>query len=89
MSPDRESAPSDIELQRLRWQCRRGLLELDLTLEQFLKRHARALNREELSTLNALLDLGDNELWDVVSGRAACGVPRSDMLLRKLQESWT
>jgi len=88
MFPDRESAPSEIELHRLRWQCRRGLLELDLALEKFLERHAPALCREDLSTLNALLDLGDNELWDVVSGRTVCGVPRSDALLRKLQENW-
>jgi len=49
---------------RLKWKCRRGLLELDLVLERYLKRHPED---EELS---ALLDLPDNDLWDIVSGRS-------------------
>ncbi len=31
------------ELNRLRWQCRRGPLELDLVLERFLERHGERL----------------------------------------------
>ena len=29
--------PSKVELNRLRWRCRRGLLENDLVLERFLE----------------------------------------------------
>ncbi|MEJ0047758.1 MAG: succinate dehydrogenase assembly factor 2 [Rhodospirillales bacterium] len=64
---------SAVELRRLRWQCRRGLLELDLALDRFLERHGAGLEREDVPALTALLDLGDNELWDVVSGRVPCG----------------
>jgi succinate dehydrogenase flavin-adding protein (antitoxin of CptAB toxin-antitoxin module) len=49
---------------RLRWKCRRGLLELDLVLEKYLR---QVPYDEELSEL---LDLTDNELWDIVSGRS-------------------
>ena len=49
---------------RLKWKCRRGLLELDLVLERYLKR-----NPEDVE-LSQLLDLPDNDLWDIVSGRS-------------------
>jgi antitoxin CptB len=52
---------------RLKWKCRRGLLELDLVLRDLVERH---LEEKEVSELNALLDLEDNELWAIVSGRS-------------------
>jgi antitoxin CptB len=51
---------------RLQWKCRRGLLELDLVLQGFL---AGQFSDEEAAALDALLDLPDNDLWDIVSGR--------------------
>jgi antitoxin CptB len=81
-------APDATELRRLRWQCRRGLLELDLALEKFFERHAAELRRNDLPVLEALLALGDNDLWDLVSGRASCGIPQSEGLLEKLREQW-
>jgi antitoxin CptB len=50
---------------RLRWKCRRGLLELDLVLARYLQQ-----NPEGGAELGALLDLPDNDLWDIVSGRS-------------------
>jgi len=52
---------------RLKWKCRRGLLELDLVLQGFIERH---MEENELNTLSELLDLQDNDLWDIVSGRS-------------------
>ncbi len=49
---------------RLRWKCRRGLLELDLVLQKYLE------NNPEDENLLALLDLPDNDLWDIVCGRS-------------------
>ena len=51
---------------RLRWKCRRGLLELDLVFERFMP----LLTDEDVQPLLALLDLPDNDLWDIVSGRS-------------------
>ena len=51
---------------RLMWKCRRGLLELDLVLQGFLEGHLRD---EDAAALSDLLDLADNDLWDIVSGR--------------------
>ena len=49
---------------RLYWKCRRGKLELDLILEKYLEKHP------EDADLSALLDLPDDDLWDIVSGRS-------------------
>ena len=55
---------------RLRWRCRRGMLENDLILARFLDARGEAVTEDEVAALGALLDLSDNELWDLVSGRA-------------------
>ena len=52
---------------RLRWKCRRGLLELDLVLNDFVEKH---LEEKDLDALNDLLELEDNDLWEIVSGRS-------------------
>ena len=57
---------------RLRWQCRRGLLELDLVLERFLEKHCDQLQGERLSSFQALLTYTDDELWDLVRARTKC-----------------
>jgi antitoxin CptB len=66
----------EADLRRLRWRCRRGRLENDIVLEKFLARFAGKLDRARLDALNELLELGDNELWDLVAGRAEPGDPR-------------
>ena len=56
-----------IEYNRLYWKCRRGLLELDLVLQCFLEGH---FEERDAKPLNDLLELHDNDLWDIVSGRS-------------------
>ena len=58
-----------VELNRLRWRCRRGMLENDLILARFLDLRGEALTEGELAALDRLLELSDNELWDLLSGR--------------------
>jgi antitoxin CptB len=59
-----------VELRRLRWRCRRGLLENDLILARYLDARGEAITVEEAAALDRLLDLSDNELWDLICGRA-------------------
>lgn len=58
------------EIDRLRWSCRRGLLELDLVLQQFLSEEYPFLDVNQRRTLNRLLGLPDNDLLDLAMGRA-------------------
>jgi len=60
---------SEADLRRLRWRCRRGRLENDLVLEKFLSRYGAELDRPRLDALNEILELGDNDLWDLLAGR--------------------
>jgi succinate dehydrogenase flavin-adding protein (antitoxin of CptAB toxin-antitoxin module) len=57
------------ELDRIRWHCRRGLLELDLVLARFQEQALPGLSAEELEGFKRLLQCSDNDLWDLVSGR--------------------
>ena len=57
------------DLDRVRWRCRRGLLELDLVLERFLERRYDALDDEQRRLFAELLDEPDNDLLDLALGR--------------------
>ena len=73
------------ELNRLRWRCRRGLLENDLILARFLDARGEELTEGELAALDRLLDLPDNELWDLLSGRAEPAGPGVLPILQALR----
>ena len=52
-------------LSKLRWRCRRGLLENDLFIERFLERFATTLTVSQSLALGELMDLSDNDLLDL------------------------
>jgi antitoxin CptB len=56
-------------LSKLRWRCRRGLLENDLFVERFFHRHANSLTHFQAQGLTLLMDLSDNDLLDLLLGR--------------------
>jgi len=67
---------------RLSWKCRRGLLELDLVLQDFIERH---LEEKDADSLNELLDLQDIELWAIVSGRSEEFDPKFQGIVARLR----
>ena len=52
-------------LSKLKWRCRRGLLENDLFIERFFQRFSASLTIRQADALGALMDLSDNDLLDV------------------------
>ena len=58
------------DLDRIRWRCRRGLLELDLVLQAFLERGYGCLDAGQRGLFNELLDRPDNDLLDLALGRS-------------------
>ncbi|MFO1245767.1 MAG: succinate dehydrogenase assembly factor 2 [Ramlibacter sp.] len=56
-------------LSKLKWRCRRGLLENDLFIERFFKRHEAGLTTSQAQGLNQLMDLADNDLLDLLLRR--------------------
>ncbi|WP_428610656.1 succinate dehydrogenase assembly factor 2 [Sedimenticola sp.] len=67
-------------LGQLRWQCRRGMLELDYVLLGFLDRHFESLPIEDKHLFVRMLDFEDQLLLDWVMGNV---VP-SDNNIRRL-----
>jgi antitoxin CptB len=64
------AAPLDARaLSRLRWRCRRGMLENDLILERFWRNHGATLTARHALCLAELMELGDNDLLDLHLGR--------------------
>ena len=77
----------DRRLDRLRWKARRGLLENDLLFSKFLQAELTSLNDVELNTLDQLLQLGDNDLLDILMGRKASANQATANLVRRIQEA--
>jgi antitoxin CptB len=54
---------------KLRWRCRRGLLENDLFLERFFSRHGESITVRQGIVLEELMQLADNDLLDLLLAR--------------------
>ncbi len=70
---------------RIQWRCRRGMLENDLVLTRFLAAKGHAMTEDEVAMLDRLLDLADNELWDLIAGRGEPQDPFVAPLLAQLR----
>jgi len=70
-----------LSLERLKWKCRRGRLELDLVLERIVP----TLGDEDVSPFNALLELPDDDLWDIVIGRSDHFDPQFSVIVKRLR----
>ena len=66
---DRHAPLGERSLSKLRWRCRRGLLENDLFIERFFTRHESRLTVGHARGLYALMDLSDNDLMDLLLRR--------------------
>jgi len=56
------------ELAKLKWQCRRGIKELDLLLNRYLEAGYLVADQQESELFAALLELEDDELAGVLLG---------------------
>lgn len=74
-------------MNRIRWRCRRGMLENDILLSRFLAARGPGLTEDEVTMLDHLLDLTDNDLWDLLSGRGEPADPCVVPLLAQLRAS--
>lgn len=58
-------------LSKLKWRCRRGLLENDLFIERFFKRYENVITVSQANAMGLLMDLSDNDLLDLLMARKA------------------
>lgn len=64
-----ETLRGDLRVKRLRWLARRGMRELEILIENFLRRETEALSDGAWPELEALLACEDDQLWDWFQGR--------------------
>lgn len=74
-----------ISINRLRWKCRRGTLELDLLLQQFLERDYAQLDAPTQHAFEILLEAGDEDLWAMIQGELAPPLPGCETIMLRLR----
>lgn len=74
-------------LNRLRWQSRRALLELDLLLERFWLREETLVTEEDEAGLQQLLALDDYDLWALVSGTEASDSKQLEKMVARIRQA--
>lgn len=70
---------------RVRWHCRRALLELDLVFARFLETGFDQLSEAQLKDLEDLLLTEDHDLWAMVNGSKPCPEERWKELIGLLR----
>jgi antitoxin CptB len=90
MDTSATNASGNETARRMQWRCRRGMLELDLLFKDFVESHlqennAIALTDEQVAALDKLLDMPDNDLWNLVISKTASGDPATQQLLTWLR----
>jgi antitoxin CptB len=68
-----------------RWQCRRGMLELDLLLNNFVDKEVESLTAEQELTFQLLLSYPDQTLLDLLLGNSVSSDLPVTILVKKIQ----
>ncbi len=58
-------------LSALKWQCRRGMLELDVFLQKFLQYGYEQLSEQQCKDFYELLEFPDQELLELLLGQVS------------------
>lgn len=64
-----DTAVDPTSLGRLKWRCKRGLLENDLFIERFFQEQGSGLTVRHVAGLQPLMELPDNDLLDLLLAR--------------------
>ena len=70
-----------------RWQCRRGMLELDLLLNNFVDKKVDVLTQQQKKTFELLLSYPDQTLLDLLLGNAVSSDPSIAIIVRQIQST--
>lgn len=74
---------------RLRWQCRRGMLEMDFLLRRYIDEGFLASSPAAKVSFEALLQLEDDLLWDYLLGTKNPPEPDFQQLLHAIRTGYT
>ncbi|QIZ77506.1 succinate dehydrogenase assembly factor 2 [Ferrimonas lipolytica] len=85
MTQQQQSTPAQ-DIRRLKWACRRGMLELDVLLEPFVDREYAGLSRGEQQQFERLLTSDDPELFAWFMGHEQCPDPQLASIVKLVLE---
>lgn len=71
------------DLNRIRWHCRRGMLELDMVLARFLDDNAGRMTPAQWQEFEQMLTQADQTLWQDIRDRT----PSPSIVLQWLRAS--
>lgn len=71
---------------RLRWACRRGMLELDVLFMPFVEKSYDALSSEDKDVFERLLECQDPELFAWFMGHEKCEDPELNRMVQFILE---
>lgn len=74
------------EQQRLLWQCRRGMLELDELLSHFVRQHYQQLSSSEQQNFEELLQEPDPHISDWIFNHQPINKPHLTKIVALLKE---
>jgi antitoxin CptB len=86
VSHSRSPVLDPVSMERIRWRCRRGLLELDIVLGRFIEHYASLAPQQKI-VFDILLDLPDTNLWDMISGKLAAADEDQHELLELINKA--
>jgi antitoxin CptB len=70
----------------LRWSCRRGMLELDVLLGNFLEEAFLNLNEKDQADFVRLLDNNDQDLFTWLTGRMPAPDAADNLIVGKIRQ---
>jgi len=73
----------------LRWRCRRGMLELDILLNDFLDKSYENLTVQRKNTFDQILDYPDQLLFDLFLGHMQSSDDSVSELVQTIRQSIT
>jgi len=83
-APDAQAL--DAQARRLLWRCRRGMKELDVLLERYVRSQVAQASPQDRATLDQLLELPDPVLADHLFGHTPVSDPRMASLVAAIRD---
>ena len=84
-----EKLSNTMSKSRMLWSCRRGMLELDILLNDFISNQYEVLEEQDHKALLALLDYPDAVLFDLLMGKSSTANQEIADVIKKIRSNHT
>jgi|TARA_Y100000996_G_scaffold383245_1_gene339048 antitoxin CptB len=68
----------NIDINKTKWKCRRGLRELDLLFRKYSEDKLDSLSQEDFELFNSILDMEDQPLYDFIFKNESLNNPEKE-----------